>query len=348
MQIRERTKTSISLTRRGLAAAASLSLALTLAACGSHQEGAESGSSGFGSKGIRWIISSEAGGGADRSARQLQPGMEAALGTKIALEYQGGAGGAVAMQYLRPVTDCNTLVQNANPKVLLGQYVQKADYDYERDFVSVGGFTRDYAVLLGRAGSEWDSINKVVDYARQNPGKITVGVGTLASDGKAPNDFAKAAGVELNIVPLGGGSDAMNGLLGDKVQVAASSLFNSISLLGKVKVLAVLNDENPIPDKTGNAPTANAALNIKMTPQVNNYGLFVSKACKDNHPEQYKALVDALQSTLQDSDFKSAAQKLDQTGWYVFTPPEDFDKEIIAGGPDLLKYVQEENITGEN
>lgn len=346
MPKRGQTKTSMPRMKWGVAAAALITV--TLSACGSGGSDAGSESSGFGSNGIRWIVASEPGGGYDRAARQLQPGMESALGTKIGLEYQGGAGGAVAMEYLRRVGDCNTVVSSADPKVLLGQYVQKADYDYERDFVSVGGFTRDYAVLLARAGSEWDTINKVIDNARANPGKTTVGVGTLASDGKAPVDLEKAAGVDFNIVPLGGGSDAINALLGDKVQVAGSSLFNSVSLAGKVTVLAVLSDENPIPDQTGNAPTANEALNIHMAPQVNNYGLFVSKACKQNHPEQYEALVNALQETLQDNEFKSAVEKLGQTGWYVFTPPDQFDQEIISAGPGLLNYVKEENITGEN
>jgi tripartite-type tricarboxylate transporter receptor subunit TctC len=232
--------------------------------------------------------------------------------------------------------------------VLLGQYVQKADYDYATDFASVGGFTRDYSVVLAKAGSEWDSLEKVITYARANPGKTKFGVGTVASDGKGPVGLEHAAGVDFNIVPLGGGSDAINALLGDKVQVAGSSLFNSISLGDKVKVLAVMNDENPIPDKSGDAPTVKDALGVDMEPAVNNYGLFVSKACKDDHPDLYKKLVDGLSSTLEKPDFKSAVEKLGQTGWYVFTPPTEFDQEIVSAGPSLEQFVKDEKISGES
>ena len=321
---------------------------LALSACGSDGGDDESGDAGFGSNGLRWIVASDAGGGYDEAARQLQPGMESRLDTTINLEYQGAAGGAVAMELLSRAEDCSTIVSSADPKVMLGQLVQKADYDFESDFVSVGGFTRDYAVVLARAGSDWDSLEELVDYARENPGDVNYGVGTLASDGKAPVDLENAAGVDFNIVPLGGGSDAINALLGDKVEVAGSSLFNSISLGDEVKVLAVMNDENPIPDLSGDAPTVNDALGVDIDPQVNNYGLFVNKACQEDHPAQYEALVDSLSGTLDDSDFKATVEELGQTGWYTFTPPEQYNKEIIDAGPGLAEYVEEENITGES
>jgi tripartite-type tricarboxylate transporter receptor subunit TctC len=348
MQAGLRARTSRSATRLKYGVAAAALVSLSLSACGSSGEDSGSGADGFSSNGIRWIVASDPGGGYDRVARQLQPGMEAALDTKMNLEYQGGGGGAVAMEYLKRVDDCDTVVSSADPKVLLGQYVQKADYDYATDFASVGGFTRDYSVLLAKAGSEWDTLQKVVDYAKANPGKINLGVGTLASDGKGPVDLEHAAGVDFNIVPLGGGSDAINALLGDKVQIAGSSLFNSISLGDTVKVLGVMNDENPVPDQSGDAPTVNDALGVTMEPAVNNYGLFVAKACKDDHPDQYQQLVDALSGTLEQPDFKSAVEALGQTGWYVFTPPDQYDQEILDGGPSLQKFVEDENITGES
>ncbi|MCW2782815.1 MAG: hypothetical protein JWR35_3264 [Marmoricola sp.] len=344
--LRVRAPRSATRIKCGVAAAALLSLSLS--ACGSSASGSASGGATFSSQGIRWIVASDPGGGYDRSARQLQPGMQDALGTKMNLEYQGGGGGAVAMEYLKRAKDCNTVVSSANPKVLLGQYVQKADYDYKTDFAAVGGFTRDYSVLLAKSGSQWDSLKKVVDYARDNPGKINLGVGTLASDAEGPFSLEQAAGVKFNIVPLGGGSDAINALLGGKVQVAGSSLFNSVSLGDTVKVIGVMNDTNPIPDQSGDAPTVKDALGVDMAPAVNNYGLFVSKACKDKYPTQYKALVDALSSTLEKPDFKTAVQKLGETGWYVFTPPDQFDKEILDGAAGLQQFVKDANITGES
>jgi tripartite-type tricarboxylate transporter receptor subunit TctC len=294
------------------------------------------------------IVASSAGGGFDRSTRQIEPPMAKALGTKLNLEYQDAASGAVAMQILSKAKDCNTIASSANPKVILGQLIQKAGYDYQRDFVSAGGFTRDYPVLMVAKGSKWQDINSLVTYAKANPKGITVAVGSLASDGLPVIAFEQAAGVQFNVVPLGGGTEANNALLGDKAPVAESSVFNSLTLAGKVKVLTVMADSNPIPDKIDNAPMANQALGINLPEQVNNYGLFVSKACQQNYPEQYKKIVDALKGALEDADFKATVDKLGLTGWYVYTDPTQMDKEIIDSIPQLQKIVADNNLTGES
>lgn len=331
------------------AAVASLLLAGALSSCGSDDSGNGKSDSGkFSPQGIRLIVASSAGGGFDRSTRQIEPPMAKALGTKLNLEYQDAASGAVAMQLLSKAKDCNTVVSSANPKVILGQYIQKAGYDYQKDFVSVGGFTRDYPVLMVQKNSKWQDINSLIDYAKANPKKITVAVGTLASDGLPVIAFEDATGVKFNIVPLGGGTEANNALLGGKAPVAESSVFNSLSLAGKVKVLTVMGDTNPIPDQTDNAPTSNEALEISLEPQFNNYGLFVSKACKENYPKQSGELTDALKKALDDSDFKATVEKLGLTGWYTYTAPEQMDKEIVDAIPGLQKLVKDNNLTGES
>lgn len=326
---------------------AALALACTVSACGSGG-GAGKDTGKFRAQGIRVIIASSAGGGFDRSTRQIEPAMSKALGAKMNLEYQDAASGAVAMQILAKAKDCNTVVSSANPKVILGQLIQKAGYDYQKDFVSVGGFTRDYAVLMTTPHSQFSDINSLITYAKAHPGKVTVAVGTLASDGVPVIALEDAAGVKFNIVPLGGGTEANNALLGGKAPVAESSVFNSLALAGKVKVLGVMNTSNPIPQQTNDAPSVSSALGIDLAPQYNNYGLFVSKSCKQNYPKTYAKLVKALKGALDDSSFKSAVAKLGLTGWYEYTSPTQMDKEILASVPALEKIVKENHLTGES
>jgi tripartite-type tricarboxylate transporter receptor subunit TctC len=293
---------------------------------------------------VRLIVASSAGGGFDRATRQVQPAMAKALGAKLNIEYQGSADGAVAMSLLQKAKDCNTIVASADPKVVLSQYIQKVSYKFESDFASLGGFTRDYAVLMVQPNSKYPTLQDLVNAAKADPGKITVAVGTVASDGKAVVALENAAGVKFNIVPFGGGTEANNALLGGKAPVAESSVFNSLSLKGKVKVIGVLADTNPIPDQTDNAPTAKTALSVDLPPQVNNYGLFVNKVCQTKSPKEYAALSAALKASLDDADFKATVEKLGLTGWYTYTPAAQYDQEIIAEEPLLEQFVKDENL----
>jgi tripartite-type tricarboxylate transporter receptor subunit TctC len=328
-------------------AATPLVLSVAVAtACGSSGGSSSAGGGGklFPAKGIRMIVASSAGGGFDRSTRQIQPAMAKALGTKLNLEYQSSADGAVAQSILAKAPDCNTIVSSADPKVVLSQYIQKVNYTYEKDFASIGGFTRDYAVFMVQPNSQYKTLQDLVTAAKAKPKGITVAVGSIASDGKAVVAFEDAVGVKFNIVPFGGGTDANNALLGGKAPVAESSVFNSLALKGKVTVIGVMAGSNPIPSQTNNAPTVKAALGIDMPDQVNNYGLFVSSACKTKFPKQYAALQSALQSALNDPSFKSTVDKLGLTGWYVFTPAAQYDQEIISEEPALQQFVAEQNL----
>jgi tripartite-type tricarboxylate transporter receptor subunit TctC len=327
------------------ALAVSLVVAVTLAGCASNgQSEASSSAAQFPSQGIRLIVASSAGGGFDRATRQIQPAMAKALGAKLNIEYQGSADGAVAMSLLQREKDCNTIVASADPKVVLSQYIQKVTYKYDTDFASIGGFTRDYAVLMVQPNSKHATLQALIADAKANPKKITVAVGTIASDGKAVVALQEAAGVEFNIVPFGGGTEANNALLGGQVPVAESSVFNSLGLKGKVKVIGVLADTNPIPEQTDNAPTVNSALGVDLPQQVNNYGLFVNKACQTNFPKEYAALSDALKAALDDAGFKATVEQLGLTGWYTHTPAAQYDQEIIAEQPLLEKFVRDQNL----
>jgi putative tricarboxylic transport membrane protein len=326
-----------------LAAATPALLAVALAAaCGSS--GSSAGGKLFPANGIRMIVASSAGGGFDRSTRQIQPGMAKLLKTKLNLEYQSSADGAVAQTILQKATNCNTIVSSADPKVVLSQYIQKVGYTYQNNFASVGGFTRDYDILMVQPNSKYPTLAALIAAAKAKPKSIAVAVGSIASDGKAVVALEDAAGVKFNIVPFGGGTDANNALLGGKTPVAESSVFNSLSLTGKVKVIGVLANSNPIPGQTDNAPTVKAALGIDMPEQVNNYGLFVSKACKTKYPKQFAALQSALQGALADPAFKATVDKLGLTGWYVYTPAATYDQQIISEEPALQQFVSEQNL----
>jgi hypothetical protein len=121
-------------------------------------------------------------------------------------------------------------------------------------------------------------------------------------------------------------------------------VFNSVGVKDKVKIIGVLADTNPIPEQNGNAPTVKSALGVDVPQQVNNYGLFVNKACQTKFPKEYAALSGSLKSALDDAEFKATVNQLGLTGWYTHTPAAQYDQEIIAEQPLLEKFVKDENL----
>ena len=68
-------------------------------------------------KPIKLIVGFPPGGGIDFSARTIQPGLEAALGQPVVVEYRPGAGGVVAATELtRMAPDGYTLLATAEVK----------------------------------------------------------------------------------------------------------------------------------------------------------------------------------------------------------------------------------------
>ena len=150
---------------------------LLLAACTSSAGGSgANGGAQFGSTGIHLVVSASPGGGGDIATRQIEPYLAEQLHTKITISYQASAGGALAFQQLKGES-CDYVTMGTEPKVILSQLLEKAAYNYATDIASIGGFTRDIDVIEAKAGTKWDSLQTLINYAKANPNKLDVGSG---------------------------------------------------------------------------------------------------------------------------------------------------------------------------
>src|SRR5690625_3754477 len=99
-----------------------------------------------------------------------------------------------------------------------------ADYTSE-DFKYAGvGIIDQSNTFLASKDAEFDDIESLIEYAKENPGQVNVATETGAMTHLQVLEFEQKTGVEFNIVDAGGASDKITALLGGRVDIVPTSL----------------------------------------------------------------------------------------------------------------------------
>lgn len=191
-----------------------------------------------------------AGTGADLILRPAIPYIKEALGVDIVTEYKAGSAGIVGANYFatkRP--DGYSLLFYNQPHILLQEMFMKTAYKTE-DLVPVLGLTYRPDFLIARADDDrFKTAQDVLDYARANPGKLTVGtVGMYSGNHLTYLLLEKNAGLKMTRVPFESGGKMLAAMLGGQVDVILSSYMWIPTYEGKLKALASATQERLAPD----------------------------------------------------------------------------------------------------
>jgi tripartite-type tricarboxylate transporter receptor subunit TctC len=149
-----------------------------------------------------------------------------------------------------------SMIKNAKPDgyilglgsdvaITLGPHLQKMPWNGPEDFTfiaQVGTLTNGLVVL---PDSPFRTIKDVIEFARANPGKLSVatlgkgGAGDLSMEG-----LARRENIKINLVPFPGAAPATTALLGGHVMMVAAGFsgYNHLVKAKKVRVLAVQKD----------------------------------------------------------------------------------------------------------
>jgi tripartite-type tricarboxylate transporter receptor subunit TctC len=306
-------------TRMMLVGAATV--ALTLAGCAS-----DSGGTDFSGTQLRWVVSSAPGGGFDTTTRQLEPAFTEALGTSATVENHEGGGYAIGAQtMLTNGAECTSIVTHGIPHLNFSYMTQDVDYDLA-SFAPVGGISIEPGVIRVRNDAPWQNIKEFVDDAKARPGQIKVSVSDLQSNNYiALLQMERQLGIDLNIIGYDGGGPSRTALVSGEVDATHAGVFNSLSIADESRVLAVSQPENKWPDVTDNAPPINQALGVDLPANASNYVLLASAQCRDNNPERYQALVDALKTSLENEEYLATLSKLGEESKVSYLTPDQLE-----------------------
>ena len=194
---------------------------------------------------ITLVVPYAPGGNVDVSTRILQAGIGNALGQPILVENRPGGGGTIAgASVARSAPDGHTLFVGSNGPILLGPMTMpKPPYHWDEVFAPVSTLAFATNMLLVRPGLPIHSVAELVDYARKNPGKLTLATSSIASINHFLGELFKLeAKISWTEVHYRGNAPAINDLIAGHVDVGLQQLTNSLQQIkaGKLRALAVL------------------------------------------------------------------------------------------------------------
>ena len=199
----------------------------------------------FPSRPVRVVIPFPAGGPTDFAARALGAEMAAELGQTLVMDNRGGAAGLIAAQIVASsAPDGHTVLFSGagafgiNPALFAG----RLPYDAQRDFTPIVLVNASPNLLTAGSRFAGNSVADLIRIARENPGKLNIGVGSLGTTQHMAVELLKMmTGMQVTIVPYKGAALAMQDLIGGNIDLLSDGIASSLTQVraGRIKALAV-------------------------------------------------------------------------------------------------------------
>ncbi|MFZ2446847.1 MAG: tripartite tricarboxylate transporter substrate binding protein [Syntrophobacteraceae bacterium] len=172
----------------------------------------------FPTRQLTYVVCFDPGGQSDRGARIYQPHLEKVLGQKVIIDYKVGGGGALGWRELtRTKPDGYTFAGFNIPHIILQPLQQDVGYQTEQ-IVPVMIFQRTPLGLAVLETSPIKTLKDFVEYAKKNPGGVTIGgSGSFSGYHMATLRLEKLTGTKITYVPFTGSAPQMTAFLGGHV-----------------------------------------------------------------------------------------------------------------------------------
>ena len=195
-------------------------------------------------KPVNYIIPFGPGGESDITARHQQPFFKEKFKNDLVISYKPGGGGAVGWSQLNSAKGDGYTIMGINLPHIIVKPMQK-EVGFKTDEIT-GVYMFHYTpdALVVRADSEFKTLQDVIDYAKANPGKLTLsGSGKGTANHLAQIQFDGMAGVKSTYVAFKGTGKAVAALLGNQVKAQWGYTSVGAKHEGKVRLLAVAMEE---------------------------------------------------------------------------------------------------------
>jgi tripartite-type tricarboxylate transporter receptor subunit TctC len=196
---------------------------------------------------IRMIVPQAAGSATDTLTRVLASALADELHQQVVVDDRPGGALTLGLDLTaKSAPDGYTLCMGPiGALAIIRHLVVPLPYTIERDFAPVALVARGQFLLVVSPATPFYSVAELIDYAKQNPGKLLNASSSNGSPGHVGGELFKfMTGTEIVHVPYKGGAPAINDLMAGRVQLMFESL-NSIAPFarsGAVRPLATSGD----------------------------------------------------------------------------------------------------------
>jgi len=298
-------------------------LAIAVVAAGMLFSAASAGAQDYPTKPINLIVPWPAGGSTDIVMRAMAESASKVLGQPVTVDNKAGGSGTVgpATMVAGAKPDGYTIAQIPITVFRL-PLMQAVSWDPAKDFSYIVHLTGYTFGVTTSVESQFKTWKDVVDYAKQNPGKVTYatpGAGTSLHIGM--EQIAGLAGIKLTQVPFKGGAETNAAVLGQHTMLQADSTgWRALVDAGKLRLLMVW--------------TSARSPNFPDVPTLKELGYpmvydspFGIAGPKGMDPKIVARLHDAFKKALEDPAVIATLAKFDMVPNYKNT--EDYKKFVV-------------------
>lgn len=277
-------------------------------------------------KPITMIVAYSPGGGTDLIARAIAPYLEKYLGggARIVIVHRPGAGGEIGFAAIANApADGYTIGFVNTPPLITVPIERSAQFGGPQRFELLGNVIDDPCNFAVHADAPFRNLRELAEFAKANPGKVTVGSSGIGSDDHLVMlMFERAAGVKMTHVPFKGSADVRAALLAKQITVGAINIGESLQ---SVKGGAAMRNIGQFsPARTNLAPDLPTAREQGFDIELSS--LRGMAAPKGLPPEIRDRLVNAVAAAAADPEFQAQAVKFFAP--LRFLSPADFARVI--------------------
>lgn len=281
--------------KKFLALILALLMVLSLTACGGS-------SKAFPSKQITLICPLAAGGGSDAISRLYAAALEKELGVSVIVENKPGAGSGIGQEEIAAADKDGYTIGYIPAEVTTVEAMGNATVTPE-SFDYLCTVMKICALICVPADSEFQSLEDLVNAAKENPGQITIGTAGVGNAYELGlRAMLKSAGIEMNIVNFSGGTaEAITAMMGGNVQCCTAGTAEALSYVesGEFRILCQLSA-----DRSDCFPDDPTATELGYACNGGSWGAIAVPAGTDE--EALKVLREASAKVLASDDFKNA------------------------------------------
>jgi tripartite-type tricarboxylate transporter receptor subunit TctC len=194
-------------------------------------------------KPIHIIVAFTPGSATDVIGRAVSNELSAKLGQPVIIENKPGAGGTIAAGLVaKAAPDGYTLLVNSSGHTVSPWIYSNLSYDTARDLRGVSLLARQPNIMVASPDKGWKTVGDLVKQAKAQPGKMSfasAGVGSATHiNGEK---FKVAAGIDVLHVPYKGTPEALNDVMGGRVEYFFSPVVSALSLVSDKRLVALAN-----------------------------------------------------------------------------------------------------------
>lgn len=273
---------------------------------------------------IQVTIPTREGGGADRDSRAFCNVWSKHLGADFEFSFYPGASGQVGYEFYMNKTEPdphNLLSSFIGPEVIM-LTLQDTNIRPGEDFVYFQQFIEEPMSIFVGADSPIQTIEDLVALGRQRT--VTVSKSRLPHPASICTLLlGEETGANFRLVPFGGGNPSAMAAVTGEVDCCALPVSLPITLGDQVRILCIFADNNPVPEASGNAPTANQALGLSLPALTSARAWAIHRETIERFPDEMEMIRNTARQAAEDPAFSERMAKIGVPKEFVSIGGED-------------------------